>query len=438
MKDLKISRLRIETLATVSLLGIAASALAVAPSPARAQACDAPVELEFTVWNYSVDTILDNIAKFQAENPDITVKLTDYAWPDYHDTMVLRFRNNPPDIAYSGEDWLPEWASAGWLAPLEEIVPDVAKYKDVTVSYALNDMTFEGTLYGLPYYADLITFQYNKDLLGEHGIEVPQTWTEVRAAADTLAAAGIEKPFVYEYNQELPNFYSAFVSQVYGRGGRMFDDELNPLFDDPNSEAFKQLEWLQSLHGDGLMALETHETKVVPAMNTGKHAFTVLFNYNMAAMNNAANSRLAGSFDVAKMPGAAHGAYGFAKFYSMTSKAAEDPCRRDAAWRFIEYMGGGDFAIAERWAVEKGLGFGQLPLFDNAEVQETWGEWINPATFKEQAQLAQNAVQTPWKGIWSDQFRPILAKAMVGDMSVQEAMDEGARLWNELKSQFGQ
>ena len=57
------------------------------------------------------------------------------------------------------------------------------------------------------------------------------------------------------------------------------------------------------------------------------------------------------------MPGAAHSTLGFAKFYAMTAQAAADPARRDAAWKFIEYMGGGDYAIAKRWAVEKGLGF---------------------------------------------------------------------------------
>ena len=91
-----------------------------------------PIELEFVVWNYSIDTIQDNINKFEELNPGITIKLTDYAWGDYHDTMVLRFRSNMPDIVYSGEDWLPEWASAGWLAPLESIIPAAARYREKT------------------------------------------------------------------------------------------------------------------------------------------------------------------------------------------------------------------------------------------------------------------------------------------------------------------
>ncbi len=48
----------------------------------------------------------------------------------------------------------------------------------------------------------------------------PTTWEEVTAAAEKLKAGGMDKPIIYEYNQELPNFYDAFVAQSYGRGAR--------------------------------------------------------------------------------------------------------------------------------------------------------------------------------------------------------------------------
>ena len=44
------------------------------------------ITLEFTVWNYSLDTIQDNAKKFEAENPGIKVNITDYTWQDYHDS----------------------------------------------------------------------------------------------------------------------------------------------------------------------------------------------------------------------------------------------------------------------------------------------------------------------------------------------------------------
>jgi multiple sugar transport system substrate-binding protein len=183
---------------------LAASALALAAVVGGMKAHDAraqDVTLEFVVWNYSLETIQDNVAKFEAENPGIKVNVTDYTWPDYHDTMVLRLRGDTQtDVIYAGQDWLPSWASAGWLVPLEEYFPEVAQYKDKTTDYALSDMTYNGQLYGLSYYADIISFVYNKQILDQHGIEVPQTWDDVLAASLKLKEAGMEKPIVYEYN----------------------------------------------------------------------------------------------------------------------------------------------------------------------------------------------------------------------------------------------
>jgi multiple sugar transport system substrate-binding protein len=406
--------------------------LAAAPAPLLAEDTTA---LEFVVWNYSLETIQDNIKLFKSANPNITVRLTDYTWPDYFDTMMLRFRGSTPtDVMYCGEDWLPGWALAGWLVPVEDHFPEITQYEHKVATYAVRDMTYDGKLYGLPYYADLITFQYNAKILEEHGIEVPQDWDQVLDACLKLKQAGMEKPFVYEYNQTLPNFYQAFVSQVYGRGGQMFDNNLEPLFNDPESEAFKHLQWLQdAMKKHEIVAFENHESRVIPAMNTGKHAFSVLFNYVLAAMNERATQPRAGEFAMALMPGQAHACLGFCKFYAMTSQAAEDEAQREAAWKFIEFMGGGDYQVAKRWAVEKGLGFAQLPLFDDPDVQAAWSSWIDVETFKEQAQLAVNGTQTEWLGMWSGFFRPLLAQAFVGEASVAEVMDAGAQRWLELR-----
>ena len=401
-------------------------------------AAEGPVTLEFIVWSYAVDTILDNIEQFQKAYPDIRVNLTDYPWTAYHDTMVLRLKGKAQtDVLYCGGDWLPEWATAGWLVSLEDYFPEAKKYKDKTADYALGDMTYNGKLYGLSYFADIITFQYNKKILAENGMAAPQDWDQVLDESLKLKNGGMRYPFCYEFDATLPNFYTAYVSQVYGQGGEMFDENLNPVFTDPNSEAFKQLQWLQDAKvKHDIMAFAKHETKVNVAMNTGQHAFTVMFNYMLAAMNGSGQP-LSGQFDMVEMPGSEHGCLGFAKFYSMTTQAAENELRRNAAWKFIEAFGGGDYKVAKRWAVENGLGFAQLPLFDDPDVQKAFGSWIDMDQFKNQAKVAKSEVQTEWKGMWSEFYRPLMAKAFVGDASVKEVMDQGAAKWNEYKKLLG-
>lgn len=392
-------------------------------------------EINFSVWNYSLDIVQDNIDKFEAENSGIDVTLNDYAWPDYHDTMVLRFRgNNAPDALYVGQDWLPAWASAGWLAPFDEACPNLAQYVQDAADYAVNDMTYQDQLYGLPYYADTISFLYNAAILEEHGIAVPESWDDVLQASLQLKEAGMQHPFVYEYDQELPNFFDAFVAQVYGRGGDMFDEDLEPVFNDPGSEAYAHLQWLQDANTvHDIMELVPHETDVIRTMNTGQHAFTVVYNYVLAAMNEDATQARAGDFALALMPGQAHQTLGFAKFYSISQEAADDPASRDAACRFIEYMGGGDYAVATRWAAEHGLGFAQLPLFEVPAVRDTWNDWIEVDLLRQQVATARTGTWTEWTSIWSASFRPLLAQAMVGETSVADALDAGAARWIEYR-----
>jgi multiple sugar transport system substrate-binding protein len=95
--------------------GMAFAGAAMLAQPASAE----DLTLEFVVWNYSLDTIQDNVRQFEAANPGIKVKVTDYTWPDYQDSLILRFRGNTQtDVLYGGQDWLPAWAAAGFVAPL--------------------------------------------------------------------------------------------------------------------------------------------------------------------------------------------------------------------------------------------------------------------------------------------------------------------------------
>ena len=102
------------------LLAAMALASGFAAQPALAE----DLTLEFVVWNYSLETVQDNVRQFEEANPGIKVNVTDYAWPDYNDSLILRIRGNTPtDVVYGGQDWLPAWGAAGLIAPLDSVAP---------------------------------------------------------------------------------------------------------------------------------------------------------------------------------------------------------------------------------------------------------------------------------------------------------------------------
>lgn len=419
--------------------GGAAASLALPAILGSPRSAMAQTQLDFVVWNFAVDIVQDNIDIFEQAHPEVSVTLSDFAWPQYHETMVNRFQSNTPtDVAYNGGNWLEEFAAAGWVVPLEDHFDWVAEYEDKVLGFAWQDMIFDGKVYGLPYYADTITFMYNEQLLEDAGISAPpETWEEVTEQSMVLQDNGIEAPFAYEFANTLPNVSEAFASMVFGRGGELIDEEKNPLWTDPESPAAQQLHWLVDANDAGILAIFPHETDIVRAMNTGQHAFSVMFNYNLASLNNAATSPLAGQFKLALMPGETHECYGFAKFYNMTQMAVDRGQEAiDAAGQFIQYFAGevdGSYPVAKRWAVEQGLGFGQTPLFEDPDVVAAYGEWVDFDLWREQLDLARARRQAIWYGIWSETFHSLIGQALAGEIDADQALEEAASAWNDLK-----
>jgi multiple sugar transport system substrate-binding protein len=114
--------------------GAAAGAAIAGPALLRAPHAAARQEttqLDFTIWNYAADIVQDNINLFQEINPEITVQLSDFGWPVFHETMVNRFiSQTPTDVTYNGGNWLNEFAAAGWVVSLDDHFDWAQSYKD--------------------------------------------------------------------------------------------------------------------------------------------------------------------------------------------------------------------------------------------------------------------------------------------------------------------
>ncbi len=209
-----------------------------APPAAATQppAQEGPTAMDFVTWSYGVETIADNIKKFQELNPDITVTHKDYSWLDYPDTMVGLFTTGgAPELVYGSDHWLQQWASAGWLEPLDEHCPNVATYNQELAPYAKEGMTYDGKTYGLSYYADTMDFVYNEELLKQAGFDKgPETWDDVYNMAKAIKEQGInEYPIIMAWSQKEGAFPEAFISMVYSQHegeNAMFDADLNPTF----------------------------------------------------------------------------------------------------------------------------------------------------------------------------------------------------------------
>jgi multiple sugar transport system substrate-binding protein len=415
---------------------------------APAEGVKAAGNLDFVVWSYSIETIQDNIKRFEKSNPSIQIKLADHSWFDYHDIMATKFTGgNAPDVAYSSDHWLQEWVAAGWLEPIDERCPELAQYKEEWAGYAAEGMTLDDKLYGVPYYADLVIFIYNDKMVRQAGFSgPPQTWAEVQQQALAIKQKGIaEYPINIPMKKDDPWAIEFLYSMVYGDGGSMFDDENNAVFNEPGSEAENVLQFLADARNTSKIsdpaALEMAEPDVVKAMGAGRHAFTVLAKYNLAELN-LGQHKEKGNFKMALMPGSEHSTVGFVRFYSLGKGAVDQgDAAVKASCKFMNYFGGktgGKYLVMKRWALEKGLGFANLPLYEDAAVGQAINEWGDVDLERKQAELARvKEGLAPWWGTWDIFAREQMHAALLGRSTPMQALQRMADRWEELREQHG-
>jgi multiple sugar transport system substrate-binding protein len=406
------------------------------------------ISLKMHVWSYSIPTIQDNIKKFEKQNPGVSITLQDTSWFDYHDVLAAKFTGgDAPDVAYSSDHWLREWVAAGWLAPLDKYFPQLTKYQKEWAPYARQGMVLDGHLYGVPYYADLIDFMYNAALTRKAGFtSAPKTWDDVKKQSLALKSKGLAQyPLNIPLKKDDPWLIEIFYSMVYSNGGKMFDAKDNPVFANPGSPAEKTLQWLQDAMTKWKIlnpaGPESAEPDVVKTMGAGRSVFTVLAKYNLAELNLGQHSQ-AGKFKLALMPGSTHSTVGFVRFYSMTAAAAKrGPEVTSVVGKFLNYFGGktnGQYKVEKRWALEKGLGFANLPLYNDKEISASINKWGSVTLERKQAKLAQvKQGLTPYWGVWDIFARQELDKAILGQQSPRQALKNMADRWKQLKKQRG-
>lgn len=121
------------------------------------------------------------LSRFEEENPGIRVK--DETLPassdEQHQFFVINLEGRSADFDVLSMDsiWTIEFARAGWLADLSRLLP-AAEQGDFFPG-PLAAATWQGRLYGLPWYVDAGILYYRRDLLEKYGLSPPRTWPEL-------------------------------------------------------------------------------------------------------------------------------------------------------------------------------------------------------------------------------------------------------------------
>ena len=406
-----------------------------------ALAKDADVEL--TGWPYQVDVVRENLGRFTSQS-GLNATFNPFPSNEYHTKMVASFTSGTNfDVVYVRDSFLAEWASAGWIVPITGL-PGVDDYMADLPQGIIEQMSFEGEVYGLPYYSGNSVFVYNQRLLKKAGINSPpKTWDELTKQASTLKQKGVVRnPIVIGLAANENSILRNLEIISAGFGGRFFNDKLEPVFHQKNSGVKKALAWIADGISKGVInraSISQGDGEIDKFLRSGTAAFTIVTDYEMKVLNDPKKSDEAGNIKNALVPGSADavsGTIGYVRLYSITSEAD-----KAKAWKLVQFLGGKDatgaYYVPKRWALEFGLGFSPAPLYKDAAVRNSISGWINPDILQEQAKYGINRAYrfVPYFSDWETEAWSEFQEIIDGG-EMDNSLEKLAKNWNELKAEY--
>ena len=224
---------------------------------------------------------------------------------DQHAQMVanLQARSGLYDVLNMDVIWTPEFASAGWIVPLNPGLFPLRQF----LRPAVDTAEWDGRLWAAPYTSNAGLLYYRADILARAGVVPPRTWTQLAGLARTVAP----KYHMYGYSGQYLVYEGLtvnFAEAVQSAGGAILAaDGKRVTLDSPQARA--GLNFLVQGFRAGWIpqaALGWDENKASAAFEAGKLLF--MRNWPLAyglASRPGAGNKVVGRFGVAALPGPA-------------------------------------------------------------------------------------------------------------------------------------
>ncbi len=207
-------------------------------------------------WQFWTDpkvkpTIVKLIERFEKENPNIKVELTDLTWSDGHEKIVVAFGSGTaPDVLELGSDWVPEFSYQDILL---DVTSEAERMKKEFLMW--EPATIGEKVFGFPWILDTRVLFYNKDLMKRAGLDPdgpPTTWEQL---LQYCRAVNQLKPEAYGFganSAERHRLYKKFLPFFWANGGRILSDDQTESRVN-SSEGVQALEFYKKLTQSGMI-----------------------------------------------------------------------------------------------------------------------------------------------------------------------------------------
>jgi len=396
---------------------------------AQAQPSGQTVNVRFIAMDYDDRMEADTktlMAAFNQATPGIHADVQVVKWSDGKTVLLTQINaGQPPDIAnYSGGGLL-EFVAANVVEPLDNHLG--ADFLTNFVKAGLDAMRVSGKLMGLPYFLDPRGLFYRTDLFDQAGLKAPETWQDVIQAAQKL-----HKP---------PSVYGAGIGVSGPSGGSDYwwyswiggigaGNDLSRWGADKrslvaNDHGIASVQFLVDLNRKDKVTQPSpvnagRDEDLQPLFLSGKLAILETGSWFPTIIQHDA-PKLA--FDVVPLPVATAGLQHANVFWPDAVMMFSAAKQKAAASQLLEFMYNKqnrlDFA-KQRGVVPERTDVGTDPKYAVTKFD---------TFFFKQLETAYNVFQTPWPASGTADDKTIqsgLAKALLGEKSVKDAMQEAA------------
>lgn len=318
------------------VLATSAVAMAAGLTPGQANAAD----LGFSLWQYQEPGLGDwwksVVSGFEQETGHRVV-VRNRPISEYNPQLIVELANaSAADVILASTSHLPEYASSGWLSPLNSFI-DSKKLADRVADGGWDNLTFDGEIYAVPIAGRTLELIYNECYFKEAGIEAaPTTPEEFLDAARKLvrkdASGNVTRYGANMMNSNEDPTYELLLMWTIAFGGKHFSDaEGNwQLTTQPVVDA---LTFMKTLYDERLVPRAVPEADQRAMFATGQSAMTIdgQWQFPFIEKQNAANY---GCYKSARHPWAGPATGGPNTVLTVNTKAV-DP---EVALAFVEFV----------------------------------------------------------------------------------------------------
>lgn len=216
---------------------------------------------------------------FMKANPNVTIEFIDTPYQQMREQALIKAQaGNPPDVTEPVVSWIPQLADAGILEPIENYMSnaDLAKY----VESPIDDATYEGNKYGVPFWHGPICLFANKKLSAKAGFASPAA-SDIHDFKDRVEKIGSlgndasgQKIIGFSLrNEKTANAGFWFTPWIWAWGGELVDSNNQASLDTKGvRDALDFYAWMTN-NGYAAKGMDPYKTRTVFAEKRAGYVF---------------------------------------------------------------------------------------------------------------------------------------------------------------------